>query len=173
MSSRILLPPSERGPSAPVPSDMYENWTGVDIMYYLDGRRRCQSLVYFGNSKGSSANVAAGQCLPGASRVSSRAATRKQMVAANDYDELRICKVVCFIFRGGSGNWPAAPRKFREPRGYLPGPLPAKRWSRRTTMMNCEFVRSFVPSLEADLGIGRRLRGSSRSLEGMFPGRYP
>ena len=61
---------------------------------------------------------------------------------------------------------------FREPRGYLPGPLPAKRWSRRTTMMNCEFVRSFVSSLEADLGIGRRLRGSSRSLEGMFPGRY-
>ena len=59
-------------------------------MYYLDGRRRCQSLVYFGNSKGSSANVAAGQCLPGASRVSSRAATRKQMVAATDYDELRI-----------------------------------------------------------------------------------
>ena len=65
------------------------------MMYYLDGRRRRQSLVYFGNSKGSSANVAAGQCLPGASRVSSRAATRKQMVAANDYDELRIWELTC------------------------------------------------------------------------------
>ena len=48
--------PSERGPSAPVPSDMYKNWAGVDIMYYLDGRRRRQALVYFGNSQGSSAN---------------------------------------------------------------------------------------------------------------------
>ena len=65
------------------------------MMYYLDGRRRRQSLVYFGNSKGSSANVAAGQCLPGASRVSSRAATRKQMVAATDYDELRIWELTC------------------------------------------------------------------------------
>ena len=27
-----------------------ENWTGVDIMYHLDGRWRRQSLVYFGNS---------------------------------------------------------------------------------------------------------------------------
>ena len=41
-------PPSERAPSAPVPSIPYENWAGVDIMYYLDGRWRCQSLVYFG-----------------------------------------------------------------------------------------------------------------------------
>ena len=41
-------PPSERGPSAPVPSIVYENWAGVDIMYQLDGKRRCQSLVYFG-----------------------------------------------------------------------------------------------------------------------------
>ena len=48
-NSRILFPPSERGPSAPVPSNVYENWTGVDIMYYLDGRWRRQSLVYFGN----------------------------------------------------------------------------------------------------------------------------
>ncbi len=46
--SRILFPPSERGLSAPVPSIMYENWAGVDIMYHLDGRRRLQSLVYFG-----------------------------------------------------------------------------------------------------------------------------
>ena len=36
---------SERGPSAPVPSIMYENWTGVDMMYQLDDRRRRQSLV--------------------------------------------------------------------------------------------------------------------------------
>ena len=33
---------------------------------------------------------------------------------------------------------------FREPRGYLPGPLPANKWSRRTTMMNCEFGSSPV-----------------------------
>ena len=39
---------------------MYENWVGVDIMYYLDGRRRRQSLVYFGSPQDSSANVAAG-----------------------------------------------------------------------------------------------------------------
>ena len=45
---RILLPPSERGPSAPVPSIVYENWAGVDMMYHLDGRWRRQSLVYFG-----------------------------------------------------------------------------------------------------------------------------
>ena len=48
MSSRILFPPSERGPSAPVPSNLYENWAGVDMMYHLDGRRHRQSLVYFG-----------------------------------------------------------------------------------------------------------------------------
>ena len=48
MSSRILLPPSGRGPSAPVPSSVYENWAGVDIMSYLDGGWRRQSLVYFG-----------------------------------------------------------------------------------------------------------------------------
>ena len=40
-----LFPPSERGPSAPVPSNMYENWAGVDMMDYLDGRRRLQTLV--------------------------------------------------------------------------------------------------------------------------------
>jgi len=48
LSSKILLPPSERGPSAPVPSIVNENWAGVDMMYYLDGRWRRQSLVYFG-----------------------------------------------------------------------------------------------------------------------------
>ena len=46
--SRNLLPPSERGPSAPVPSIVYENWAGVDMMYHLDGKMRLQSLVYFG-----------------------------------------------------------------------------------------------------------------------------
>ena len=40
--------PSERGPSAPVPSIVDENWAGVDMMYYMDGRRHRQSLVYFG-----------------------------------------------------------------------------------------------------------------------------
>ena len=39
---------SERGPSAPVPSSVDENWTGVDMMYHLDGKRHLQSLVYFG-----------------------------------------------------------------------------------------------------------------------------
>jgi len=48
LSSRILFPPSERGPSAPVPSNLYENWAGVDVMYHLDVRWRLQSLVYFG-----------------------------------------------------------------------------------------------------------------------------
>ena len=57
---RILFPPSERGPSAPVPSNMYENWAGVDIMSHSDGRWRRQSLVYFGNSQDSSANVTGG-----------------------------------------------------------------------------------------------------------------
>ena len=47
---RILFPPSERGPSAPVASIVDENWAGVDIMYHLDGRWRRPSLVYFGNS---------------------------------------------------------------------------------------------------------------------------
>ena len=60
MSSRILFPPSERGPSAPVPSIVYENWAGVDMMYHLDGRRHHQSLVYFGKAEDSSANVAGG-----------------------------------------------------------------------------------------------------------------
>jgi hypothetical protein len=49
LSSRILFPPSERAPSAPVPSIVYENRAGVDMMSYLDGRWRRQSLVYFGN----------------------------------------------------------------------------------------------------------------------------
>ena len=31
---------SERGPSAPVPSSVDENWAGVDIMSHLDGRWR-------------------------------------------------------------------------------------------------------------------------------------
>ena len=39
---------NERGPSAPVPSIMYENLAGVDMMYHLDDRWRCQSLVYLG-----------------------------------------------------------------------------------------------------------------------------
>ena len=56
-------------------------------MYYLDGRWRRQALAYFGNPQDSSANVAAGQRLSGALRVSSRAATLKYLVAANDYDE--------------------------------------------------------------------------------------
>ena len=42
---RIPLPPSERGPSAPVSSIVDENWTGVDIRYYPDGEWRRQSLV--------------------------------------------------------------------------------------------------------------------------------
>jgi hypothetical protein len=45
LSSRILLPPSERGPSTPVPSIVNENRAGVDIMYYLEGGWRRQSLV--------------------------------------------------------------------------------------------------------------------------------
>ena len=44
----LLFPPSERGLSAPVPSNLYENWAGVDIMHQSDRRRRRQSLVYFG-----------------------------------------------------------------------------------------------------------------------------
>ena len=40
--------PTERAPSAPVPSIVDENWAGVDMMYHLDGRRRHQLLVYFG-----------------------------------------------------------------------------------------------------------------------------
>ena len=51
MSSRIIFPPSEHAPSAPVPSSVDENWAGVDIMYYLDGRWRRQALVYFGKPK--------------------------------------------------------------------------------------------------------------------------
>jgi hypothetical protein len=50
--SRILFPPSERGPSAPVPSIVYENWAGVDMMDHLHGRRHRQSLVYFGEPQG-------------------------------------------------------------------------------------------------------------------------
>ena len=56
-------------------------------MYYLDDRWRRRSLVYFGKPKDSSTNVAVTQCLPGASRVSSRAATVKYLVAADDYGE--------------------------------------------------------------------------------------
>ena len=79
-------------------------------MYYLDGRWRRQSLVYFGEPQDSSANVAGGA--------------------------------------------------FREARGYVPGPIPVKFWSRRTTRMNCEFERCFL-FIEADLGIGRWLGGTS------------
>ena len=60
MSFEILLPPSERGPSAPVPLIMYENWAGVDMMYHLDGKWRRQALVYFGSPQDSSVNVAGG-----------------------------------------------------------------------------------------------------------------
>ena len=59
LSSRVFLPPSERWPSAPVPSIVDENWAGVDIMFYLDGGWRRQSLVYF-EAPVSSANVAGG-----------------------------------------------------------------------------------------------------------------
>ena len=41
----MRLQPSARGPSAPVPSNVDENWAGVDMMDYLDGRWRRQSLV--------------------------------------------------------------------------------------------------------------------------------
>ena len=52
LSSRILFPPSERGQSAPVPSNLYANRAGVDIMYYPDAGWRHQALVYFGNNAG-------------------------------------------------------------------------------------------------------------------------
>ena len=59
---------------------------------------------------------------------------------------------------------------FREPRGYLPGPLPANKWSRRTTMMNCEFGSSpvclqlpaSVPAYVSGRGGGR---GNVESIE--------
>ena len=56
-------------------------------MYYLDGRWRRQALVYFGKPEDSSANVAAGRCLPGVSRVSSWAATLKYLVSVDEYGE--------------------------------------------------------------------------------------
>ena len=56
------------------------------MMYYLDGRWRRQSLVYFGEPQDSSANVAVRRCVPGSMRVSSRAATVKILVSANDHD---------------------------------------------------------------------------------------
>ncbi len=40
MAARSRQKRQERGPSAPVPSIMYENWAGVDIMSHLDGRWR-------------------------------------------------------------------------------------------------------------------------------------
>ena len=52
--------PGDAARTAPVPSIVYENWAGVDMMYHLDGRRRRQSLVYFGEPEDSSANVAGG-----------------------------------------------------------------------------------------------------------------
>ena len=51
------------------------------MMYYLGSRWRRQALVYFGNSKGSSANVTV---VPGAARVCSRAAALKYLVAVNN-----------------------------------------------------------------------------------------
>ena len=56
-------------------------------MSHLDGRWRPQSLVYFGSPQDSSVNVAAGQRLSGASRVSSRGATLKYLIAADNYGE--------------------------------------------------------------------------------------
>ena len=64
LSSRTLLPLRAR-PSAPVPSIMYENWAGVDIMYYLDGRWRCQSLVYLASRV---CPRMSRRCLPGGAR---------------------------------------------------------------------------------------------------------
>ena len=60
--------------------------------------------------------------------------------------------------------------EFREPQGYLPGPLPANKWSRRTTMMNCEFGSSpvclqlpaSVPAYVSGRGGGR---GNVESIE--------
>ena len=60
--------------------------------------------------------------------------------------------------------------EFREPQGYLPGPLPANKWSRRTTMMNCEFGSSpvclqlpaSVPTYVSGRGGGR---GNVESIE--------
>ena len=43
-------PEHKTGDMSAVPSIMYENWAGVDIMSHLDGRWRRQSLVYFGDS---------------------------------------------------------------------------------------------------------------------------
>ena len=53
-------------------------------MYYLDGRWRRQSLVYFGRPQDSSANVAGGAFRE--ARVCSSAATVKYLVSANDWD---------------------------------------------------------------------------------------
>ena len=51
-------------------------------MYYLDGRRRRQLLVYFGKLK---THPRMSQAVPsGGARVCSRAATLKYLVAAND-----------------------------------------------------------------------------------------
>ena len=51
-------------------------------MYYLDGRWRRQSLVYFGEPR--LIRECRGRCLPGGARVCSRAATLKYLVSAND-----------------------------------------------------------------------------------------
>ena len=63
---------------------------------------------------------------------------------------------------------------FREPRGYLPGPLLGNIWSRRTTRMNREFGRSIFlghrdgsgnwPVAPRDLGVHRHARGDAESL---------
>ena len=57
------------------------------MMYYLDGGWRRRSLVYFDKPEDSSANIAAGRCLPGVSRVSSWAATLKYLVSVDEYGE--------------------------------------------------------------------------------------
>ena len=41
-----------------------------------------------------------GRCLPGGARVCSRAAILKYLVAANDYDELRIWEIVILLLTG-------------------------------------------------------------------------
>ena len=47
-----------------------------------------------------SANVGVGLCLRGGMRVSSRAATVRYLVSANDYDELRIWEIVILLLTG-------------------------------------------------------------------------
>ena len=77
----FFLPPSERGPSAPVPSIVHENWAGVDIMYYSDGRWRRQSL---GSARKTHPRMSRAIAFRAARGYVPRAATLKYLVAAND-----------------------------------------------------------------------------------------